>query len=161
MSVIERLGVAAVKECRLVSLHDPAISHNCIYEKTDHLIHYMMSVGDIVEGCNLSITRWWSKAVSWMSRLCNYGYWWMPTTLPWNTRLLWRLKYENRTAGSVAVGWEISTEWSHGGRKECKLYSFKLFVSISIYPPSLLLLFFCSVSFNALYYVGSPSLAWN
>lgn len=66
------------------------------------------------------ITWWWSEAVSGVSRLCDHGYTWMPTPLPWNTGVLWRFKYESRAASSFTLGWETSIKWSHGGRKECK-----------------------------------------
>ena len=73
-----------------------------------------------VKGHKVSFAWWWSKAVSRVSRLRYYGYPWMSTSLSWDTRILWRFKYENRAANSNAFSWETSTEWGHGRRKECK-----------------------------------------
>lgn len=75
--------------------------------------------------CKIYITWWWSETVPRVSRFCNYGYSWMPTSLPWNPRILWRIKYESWTTGSSPSGWEASSKWGHGGRKECKAWTLK------------------------------------
>lgn len=72
------------------------------------------------KGHKIFVTRWWSEAMLGVSRLGNYGYSWMPTALPRNTRILRRLKHESGTANSDALGRETSTKRGHGRRKECK-----------------------------------------
>lgn len=68
---------------------------------------------------------WWSEALPWVSGFRNHGYLRMPATLPWYTRILRRFEYESGAANSITSGWEAGTEWSLGGRKECKAVGWK------------------------------------
>lgn len=114
------------------------------------------------KGHEVFVTWWWAEAMSWVFGLCNYGHSWMPTTLPWNTRILWRFKYESRAANSNALGRETSSEWGHGGRKECKchcIYNVIMlkcaFISFHFHSPNIIKLVFINS------WAGSSSYAWN
>jgi len=96
--------------------------------------------------------------MSRVSRLCNNGYSWMPTSLLWNSKILWRFKYEGRAGNTLTFGWETSPEWGYGRRKECKDDASRP----SISKPFVLLYFFMVLfSIFTFSWSGSSSLTWN
>ena len=107
---------------------------------------------------DIYIAWWWQEAMSRVSRLCNNGYSWMPTSLLWNSRILWRFKYEGQAGNSFTFGWETSPEWGYGRRKECKADASRP----SIIKPFVLLYFFMVLfSIFTFSWSGSSSLTWN
>lgn len=133
MSVMALLAVVVAKEWRWVERMVPFSFRNG-KKRTKFFYSYTKNICSIslitllmlaACRCKIYITWWWSEAVPRVSRFCNYGYSWMPTSLPWNPRILWRIKYESWTTGSSPSGWEASSKWGHGGRKECKAWTLK------------------------------------
>lgn len=68
----------------------------------------------------LPLLGWWAEALPGVSGFSNHRYRWMPFPLYWHTRILRGFKYESEAANSISFGWETSTKWGYGGRKERK-----------------------------------------
>lgn len=161
-SMMEHLAVAAVKEWRSAKNIKLRVLNRKRTSKNEEICNRMSSwtphnrsyyhlhtwssglmwnsLINAAGRCQIFNSWWWKKALSGVFGLFNNGYPWMPTSLPWNTRILRRFKHEGGAANSTTLGQATSTIRSHGRREKRKLYQ-KLnaaFLSLRLEPRWLL-----------------------
>lgn len=116
----ERMEVRSITMFEFINLIQHTWSDMLLLQNFDQFIKKWLVLLS-AKGIKICIAGRWSQTLPRVPWFCSYGYERVPTSLSWNTGILWRPKYESGTTSSLASCRKTGFKWSHGRREDCML----------------------------------------